>query len=125
MRSGAASGAMAHTLYPAMPYVSYALLTDEDVKALYAYFTKAVPTVDERPAKTTSLPFPYNLRFSMLFWNAPRSKPANSLLQPGHCFLGCEAVARNSSAMSRYAPARAQSRPGRPATQASALASSA
>jgi mono/diheme cytochrome c family protein len=57
-------------LYPAMPYASYALLTDEDVKALYAYFTKAVPAVDEPPAKTTSLPFPYDLRFSMAFWNA-------------------------------------------------------
>jgi mono/diheme cytochrome c family protein len=57
-------------LYPAMPYASYALLTDRDVKALYAYFTKTVPSVDEPPAKTTSLPFPYNLRFSMAFWNA-------------------------------------------------------
>jgi mono/diheme cytochrome c family protein len=57
-------------LYPAMPYASYALLTDEDVKALYAYFTKAVPALDEPPVKTTSLLFPYNLRFSMAFWNA-------------------------------------------------------
>jgi mono/diheme cytochrome c family protein len=57
-------------LYPAMPYASYALLTDKDVEALYAYFTKAFPAVDEPPAKTTSLPFPYNLRFSMAFWNA-------------------------------------------------------
>jgi fructose 5-dehydrogenase cytochrome subunit len=57
-------------LYPAMPYASYALLTDEDVEALYAYFTKAVLAVDEPPAKTTSLQFPYNLRFSMGFWNA-------------------------------------------------------
>jgi hypothetical protein len=53
-----------------MPYASYALLTDEDVKALYAYFTKTVPAVDEPPAKTTSLPFPYSMRFSMAFWNA-------------------------------------------------------
>jgi mono/diheme cytochrome c family protein len=57
-------------LYPAMPYDSYAFLTDEDVKSLYAYFTKAVPAVDEPPAKGTALPFPYNLRFSMVFWNA-------------------------------------------------------
>jgi fructose 5-dehydrogenase cytochrome subunit len=42
-------------LYPAMPYASYAMLTDRDVKALYSYFTKAVPAVDEPPAKTTSL----------------------------------------------------------------------
>src|ERR1700755_1325868 len=34
-------------LYPAMPYASYALLTDEDVKALYAYFTKSVPAIDQ------------------------------------------------------------------------------
>ena len=53
-----------------MPYASYALLTDGDVKALYAYFTKAVHAVDEPPAKTTTLPFPYNLRLSMSFWNA-------------------------------------------------------
>ena len=57
-------------LYPAMPYASYARFTDEDVKALYAHFTKAVPAIDQPPAKTTSLPFPYNLRFSMAFWNA-------------------------------------------------------
>ena len=57
-------------LYPAMTYTSYALLTDDDVKALYTYFSKAVPAVDEPPAKMTSLPFPYNLRFSMAFWNA-------------------------------------------------------
>jgi mono/diheme cytochrome c family protein len=57
-------------LYPAMPYASYARLTDEDIKALYAYFTKAVPAIDQPPAKTTSLPFPYSLRFSMAFWNA-------------------------------------------------------
>ena len=53
-----------------MPYASYARFTDEDVKALYAYFTKAVPAIDKPPEKTTSLPFPYNLRFSMAFWNA-------------------------------------------------------
>jgi len=68
LRRGIRAGG-AH-LYPAMPYESYALLTDEDVKALYVYFTKAVQAVDEPPAKTTSLPFPYNLRLSMTFWNA-------------------------------------------------------
>lgn len=57
-------------LYPAMPYASYARLTDVDVKALYIYFMQGVPAVDEPPAKATSLPFPYNLRFSMAFWNA-------------------------------------------------------
>jgi mono/diheme cytochrome c family protein len=57
-------------LYPAMPYASYALMTDEDVKALYAYFTHGVAPVEEAPALKTELSFPYNMRFSMLFWNA-------------------------------------------------------
>ena len=37
MRRGIAPGG--RHLYPAMPYPSYARLTDEDVAALYAYFT--------------------------------------------------------------------------------------
>ncbi|MBM9402820.1 cytochrome c [Gluconacetobacter azotocaptans] len=56
-------------LYPAMPYTSYAKLTDQDIHALYAYFTHEVRPVDER-APVTQLPFPFNLRFSMMFWNA-------------------------------------------------------
>jgi mono/diheme cytochrome c family protein len=55
-------------LYPAMPYTSYAKLNDQDVAALYAYFTHGVAAVDT-PAVPTKLPFPFNLRFSMAFWN--------------------------------------------------------
>jgi mono/diheme cytochrome c family protein len=36
-----------HRLYPAMPYPSYAKLTDDDVQALYAYFMRAVPPVHQ------------------------------------------------------------------------------
>ncbi|ADU71682.1 cytochrome c [Pantoea sp. At-9b] len=56
-------------LYPAMPYTAYATLTDEDIHALYAYFMSGVQAVD-RPTAQTHLPFPLNLRFSMMFWNA-------------------------------------------------------
>jgi mono/diheme cytochrome c family protein len=54
-------------LYPAMPYASYARLTDDDIKAIYGYFMQEVQPVDEPAAKQTSLPFPYNMRFSMAF----------------------------------------------------------
>ncbi len=57
-------------LYPAMPYASYAKLTDEDIESLYVYFMGAVAAVDTPPKTKTSLPFPYSLRFSMAFWNA-------------------------------------------------------
>ena len=56
-------------LYPAMPYDSYAGITDEDVHALYAYFMHGVDPVDDAAKAQTELPFPFNLRFSMAFWN--------------------------------------------------------
>jgi len=55
-------------LYPAMPYTSYALLSDDDVGALYAYFMNGVTPVETRPTET-SLPFPFNIRLSMAAWN--------------------------------------------------------
>ncbi|HUH58866.1 MAG TPA: cytochrome c [Candidimonas sp.] len=54
--------------YPAMPYTSYALVTDDDIEAMYAYFMRSVEPVDSAPAKT-QLPFPFNLRASMSVWN--------------------------------------------------------
>jgi mono/diheme cytochrome c family protein len=55
-------------LYPAMPYTSYAKFTDEDAHGLYLYFTQAVKSVDQR-APPTELPFPMNIRMSMMVWN--------------------------------------------------------
>src|SRR6201984_3426278 len=51
---GGIRGDGAH-LYPAMPYASYARLTNSDIKALYAYFMQQVQPVDEPAAKQTSL----------------------------------------------------------------------
>jgi fructose 5-dehydrogenase cytochrome subunit len=55
-------------LYPAMPYTSYAKLTDDDAHALYVYFMHSVQPVDARVPET-ALPFPMNIRLSMLAWN--------------------------------------------------------
>ena len=55
-------------LYPAMPYVSYSLMTDEDIHALYAYFMQGVDPVEEK-APETKLPFPMNIRASLMGWN--------------------------------------------------------
>lgn len=55
-------------LYPAMPYPSYAGLTDADIHALYAYFMQSVAPVDIKPQQT-ALSFPFNMRFSMIGWN--------------------------------------------------------
>lgn len=55
-------------LYPAMPYTAYALVSDDDIGALYAYFMRGVEPVDE-PSPNTSLPFPFNIRLLMAAWN--------------------------------------------------------
>ena len=57
-------------LYPAMPYTSYAMLTDSDVHKLYSYFMNAVTPVNEPAGSQTRLPFPFNVRMSMTAWNA-------------------------------------------------------
>lgn len=55
-------------LYPAMPYTAFSHMSDEDVGALYAYFMQGVKPVD-KPTMETSLPFPMNIRASMMGWN--------------------------------------------------------
>lgn len=56
-------------LYPAMPYTAYALMSDQDVAALYHYLMTDVKPV-EQPNKPTDLPFPFNIRASMILWDA-------------------------------------------------------
>ncbi|GAN68448.1 c-type cytochrome [Acetobacter orleanensis] len=60
-------------LYPVMPYVSYAGMTDQDVKALYAWFMHVVKPVADAPEET-NLVFPASLRSAMVAWNFVTSK---------------------------------------------------
>jgi fructose 5-dehydrogenase cytochrome subunit len=66
-------------LYPAMPYTSYSIFSDADLRALYRYFMQGVAPVDA-PAPRTDLPFPMNIRVSMMGWNLLflNSKPFQS-----------------------------------------------
>ncbi|WP_193165227.1 cytochrome c [Microbulbifer hainanensis] len=54
-------------LYPAMPYTSYRLVSDEDIAALFHYFMN-LPAVENSPP-ANRLMFPANLRFGLSFWN--------------------------------------------------------
>jgi len=58
-----------HHLYPAMPYDSYAAMTDEDIHALYVYLGSSVAPVDSSAGPVTALRFPYNFRGLMRVWN--------------------------------------------------------
>ncbi|WP_110648446.1 c-type cytochrome [Salinicola peritrichatus] len=55
-------------LYPAMPYPSYAKLSDDDIDALYAYFMQGVEPVSEK-AKESDIGFPFNQRWGIGLWN--------------------------------------------------------
>jgi mono/diheme cytochrome c family protein len=59
-------------LYPAMPYESFALMTDADVLAIKAYLFSLPPVHAEPPE--TKLKFPYNQRWLMAIW-APLYAP--------------------------------------------------
>ena len=58
-----------HRLYPAMPYTSYARLSQEDLSALYVWFTQGVEPV-RNPNRSTHLSWPLSIRSLMAVWNA-------------------------------------------------------
>jgi mono/diheme cytochrome c family protein len=67
-------------LYPAMPYPSYTYMTDADVLAIKAYLFSLAPV--HAPNRADTLIFPFNQRWSMLFWsyfyNADKRFAANT-----------------------------------------------
>ncbi|AZD54877.1 c-type cytochrome [Pseudomonas chlororaphis] len=98
VRQGVAPGG--RRLYPAMPYPSYVKLSDDDMRALYAFFMKGVQPASQ-PNVPSDIPWPLNMRWPIALWNglfAPSTpyaaKPAEDALWnrgayivqgPGHC----------------------------------------
>ncbi|WP_231421791.1 c-type cytochrome [Pseudomonas sp. Leaf59] len=66
VRQGVAPGG--RRLYPAMPYPSYVKLSDDDVRALYAFFMKGVQPASE-PNIPGAIPWPLNMRWPIALWN--------------------------------------------------------
>jgi mono/diheme cytochrome c family protein len=74
LRFGVANG---HTLYPAMPFASYAIVGRDDIKALYAYFEFGV-TPAAIANKHSDILFPLSMRWPLTYWRwmfAPKPKP--------------------------------------------------
>ncbi|NKJ04317.1 cytochrome c [Rhizobium sp. SG741] len=87
-------------LYPAMPYPSYVKMSDDDIRALYAYFMNRVEPVHQA-SRLSDIKWPLNMRWPLAVWNAvfteggtyqPKTAGDNSwnrgayLVQgPGHC----------------------------------------
>ncbi|CAN7783379.1 cytochrome c [Paraburkholderia hospita] len=61
-------------LYPAMPYASFAKISDDDMRALYDYVMHRVVPV-ANPTPPSDVAFPFNQRWALRFWQlafAPR-----------------------------------------------------
>lgn len=54
-------------LYPAMPYTYYTKVTRDDALAIRAYLATLEPV--HNPVRSNQLPFPFNIRLSMVGWN--------------------------------------------------------
>jgi mono/diheme cytochrome c family protein len=70
-------GRNGENLYPAFPYVSYALLSTDDALAIRAYLATVRPAHAETPRN--DLRFPFDLRYGMRAWNL--------LFLPKHRFM--------------------------------------
>ncbi|MFZ1922457.1 MAG: cytochrome c [Xanthobacteraceae bacterium] len=72
-----------HRLYPAMPYPSYAKLTDADVAALYDFFMKQVPPV-RQANKKDEIPATLDFRWPLAIWNLLFTTSGSYVDKPGH-----------------------------------------
>lgn len=72
------------TLYPAMPYPSYAHISDTDIHALYAFFMHDVKPVNAKN-RSPDIGWPLSMRWPLAWWRiffAPKVQPAP--LQPSN-----------------------------------------
>jgi len=72
--------AQGHTLYPAMPYPSFAKVSDQDVQALYAYFMHGVQPVKQQD-RAEDIAWPLSMRWPLTYWRwlfAPKVSPIES-----------------------------------------------
>ncbi|HEY4077224.1 MAG TPA: cytochrome c [Rhizomicrobium sp.] len=78
MKQGVSPGGK--LLYPAMPYVNYARMSDGDIAALWTWLRGVKPV--HNTVNTNQLRFPFNLRFMMRGWNILFFRPTPLPAQP-------------------------------------------
>ena len=70
-------------LYPAMPFPSYARVSDADIEALYAYFMNGVQPVAQAN-RAPDIPWPLSMRWPLTYWRwmfAPAVHNATAVLR--------------------------------------------
>jgi mono/diheme cytochrome c family protein len=79
VRHGVAPGG--RRLYPAMPYPSYAKLSDDDIQAMYAFFMEGVQPANQ-PNIPSDIPWPLNMRWPIALWNGVFAPTATYAANP-------------------------------------------
>ena len=69
-------------LYPGLPYPYYTKVPRDDVLAIRAYLNTLPPTRND--VKSNQLPFPFNIRASLIAWNALNFTPGEYKPDPAH-----------------------------------------
>ncbi|WP_176059308.1 cytochrome c [Paraburkholderia sp. BCC1876] len=85
-----------HTVYPAMPYPSYAHIDDTDMHALYMYFMHGVTPVS-RTNRASDIPWPLSMRWPLSVWSrlfGPATKAY--VAQPGSSTQSAAQIARGA-----------------------------
>jgi hypothetical protein len=83
-------------LYPAMPYPAYTKMTRDDALSIRAYLATVNPV--SNAVEVNQLPFPFNIRLSLLFWDALNFTPGRYQPNPQKSASG------NSAGTSSKAP---------------------
>lgn len=68
-------------LYPAMPFPSYAKVSDEDTQAMYAYFMKGVEPV-KQANQANDIPWPLSIRWPLAYWRTLFSPTPEATVKP-------------------------------------------
>jgi mono/diheme cytochrome c family protein len=72
-----------HRLYPAMPYPSYAKITDEDLRALYDFFMKQVAPV-KQANQPSEIPSYLSFRWPLAIWDVIFARSGAYVAVAGH-----------------------------------------
>lgn len=67
-------------LYGAMPYTAYTKVRDDDLKAIWAWLHTVQPV--NNPVVANQLPFPFNIRMSLIGWNLMNFTPGEFKANP-------------------------------------------
>ncbi len=67
------------TLYPAMPYPSYARVSDDDVRALHAYFLHGDIAPVKEANRAADIPWPLSMRWPLAIWRKTFAPEADAV----------------------------------------------